>query len=164
MIDRNKYSPLLLIIGQYANTGSNESIDLIAKEQRKMLININLELSKYLLDSISPPYFSKLKSCLQNLINEKQSTYFVYPEILFDPGLKIEAFNFLREIAKVQPVTVAIQNAAVIKNKVNNANEKLVYGSPYHAEYTEMKSQDLRDVSIIEPKKFYKWEDSSEIS
>jgi len=164
MIDRNRYNRLLILIGQYAITGSSDSIDLLAKEHQKELININLEFSKFLLETISPTYFSKLKSHLENLITKKQSTFLIYPEILFEPSLHLETFHFFKDVSKVIPITVAIQNASLLMNKNNNTIDKLVYATPNHAEYKEMKVQDLRDVSIMEPKKLYKWEDSIEIS
>ena len=128
---RNGYPTggLYLIVGQHG-TGKTDTLKKIAEQLNESVVNLNLELSKALLEipMMDRPYramkfFDRLPEMGNNFLLLDNI------ELLFEPELKLRALSALRNIARKKSV-IATWPGEVTGNK-------LLHATRGHPEYFE---------------------------
>lgn len=137
-VAENLYYSLILIVGE-CGTGKTSIIQKLAKMNEAAHININLSLSKELLELTKKQRQLKLSEILAQIINGNSKKVFLDNlEILFDVELKQDPLRLLQGLARNLTI-VASWNGTVEKGK-------LTYANPGHSEY---KSYDLTDTLVV---------------
>lgn len=132
------YQRLVLIVGK-SGTGKTSVIRNLAKLYNTEPININLYLSKELLELTQKQRQLKLPEILSQAINGTGKTVFIDNiEILFDVELKQDPLRLLQGLSRNITV-VASWNGAFNQGK-------LTYAEPGHNEY---RSYDITDTLIV---------------
>jgi len=130
---KNLYNRLILIIGPFGS-GKTTLIRNISEEAGRGILNVNLELSKELLDMSKKQRMLKTSNCLSEIINRNYNNYnegeVVFldnTEILFDTELKLGPLRLLQDLARYHCI-VATWNGIV-------DGESLIYAKIGHQEY-----------------------------
>jgi len=132
------YHRLVLIVGK-SGTGKTAIIQRLAKQYETTPININLHLSKELLELTEKQRQLKLSKLLDEAVAGVGKRVFLDNiEILFDVELKQDPLRLLQGLSRNLTV-VASWNGTFDRGK-------LTYSEPWHHEY---KSYDLIDVLVV---------------
>jgi adenylate kinase family enzyme len=132
------YYRLVLIVGK-GGTGKTSVIQNLAKLHDATPININLRLSKELLELTEKQRQLKLSAILAHAVNDAGEKVFLDNiEILFDVALKQDPLRLLQGLSRNVTV-VAAWNGAF-------DNGRLTYAEPGHREY---RSYDLTDTLVV---------------
>jgi len=132
------YHRLVLIVGK-SGTGKTSVIQHLAKLHKTDPININLRLSKELLELTEKQRQLKLSEILVQVVNGTGVKVFLDNiEILFDVELKQDPLRLLQGLSR-NLIVVASWNGAFDKGK-------LTYAELGHREY---RSYDLTDTLIV---------------
>lgn len=134
------YYRLVLVVGK-TGSGKTEVIQTIAKEFGVSVINLNLVLSKELLELTAKQRALRLPEILANITENYYSPVFLDNiELLFDQDLKQDPLRLLQKISRNQTI-VASWNGEL-------KNRKLVYAEIDHPEYRSYNSVDVLIVSM----------------
>jgi len=108
------------------------------------MINVNLELSRCLLDLTQRQRALRAAECMGNIVRECDNPLVLLDnlELLFDPALQLNPLKLLHGLARNQTLVAAWNG------KIKDGN--LVYAEPGHLEYQSYSSTDLIVVKIIE--------------
>ena len=135
---KNLYNRLILIIGPFGS-GKTTLIRTISKEAGPGILNVNLEVSKYLLDMSKKQRMLKASNCLSEIINrnynEGEVVFLDNTEILFDTELKLDPLRLLQDLARYHCI-VATWNGIV-------DGESLIYAKTGHQEYRKYDTKGL---------------------
>lgn len=144
------YNRLVLVVGE-SGSGKTAVLSNIAQifdaaplsdaaqKHSTQLINLNLTLSKALLELTARQRILRLPKLMSAIINEAGSLVLLDNiEILFDEGLKQDPLKLLKGLSRNQLI-VASWNGRYEKNK-------LIYAEPDHPEY---KAYDSEDTIIV---------------
>lgn len=132
------YHRLVLIVGK-SGSGKTSVIQNLAKQHKTDPININLCLSKELLELTQKQRQLKLSEILAQAVNDKGEVVFLDNiEILFDIELKQDPLRLLQGLSR-NITLVASWNGIIDKGK-------LIYAEPGHLEY---RSYDLTDTLVV---------------
>jgi len=132
------YHRLVLIVGK-GGSGKTSVLQNLAKLHDVEPININLSLSKELLELTEKQRQLKLAEILAQAVNGNSNTVFLdNMEILFDVELKQDPLRLLQGLSRNLTV-VASWNGIFEKGK-------LTYAEPGHREY---RSYDLTDTLVV---------------
>jgi adenylate kinase family enzyme len=135
---RELYYPLVLIVGE-SGSGKTSVIQNLAKQHKTDPININLCLSKELLELTARQRQLKLAEILAQAVIDKGEVVFLDNiEILFDIGLMQDPLRLLQNLSRNLTV-VASWNGSFDKGK-------LTYSEPEHCEY---RSYYLTDTLVV---------------
>lgn len=130
------YYRLGLII---APTGSGKTglLQAVQEQYGFPLVNVNLELSRLLLDLTERQRLLQISRLLEHLCAQvdRETVLLDNTEILFDQSLKQDPLHLLQGISRNRTV-VATWNGTL-------ENEHLIYASPDHAEYRHYPNQDF---------------------
>ena len=135
---KNLYNRLILIIGPFGS-GKTTLIRNISEEAGRSILNVNLELSKDLLDMSKKQRMLKASNCLSEIINrnynEEEVVFLDNTEILFDTELKLDPLRLLQDLARYHCI-VATWNGIV-------DGESLIYAKIGHQEYRKYSRKGL---------------------
>lgn len=139
----NNYNRLILIVGQY-NSGKTSLIREIGKDLNLDVINVNLELSRNLLDMSKKERMIQAQSVFNSIIEKniiKDSVVLLDNiEILFDYELKIDPLKVLKDLSKYYCVV------ATFSGKLDN--NSIIYSQTGHREYRKYQSNELITYSM----------------
>lgn len=134
----NDYNRLILIVGQY-NSGKTSLIREIGKELNLDVINVNLELSRNLLDMSKSERMVNIQTIFNTIVEKKSVQDGVVLldniEILFDYELKIDPLKILKDLSRYY-IVVAIWNGKI-------ENGSVIYGQIGHREYRKYPPNEL---------------------
>ena len=135
------YHRLILIVAP-SNTGKTLALQSVHERLDAPLININLELSRRMLDLTLRQRILQLPQLLLEIISESQADVILLDniEILFDISLKQDPLRLLQSLSRSNTV-VAAWNGSVEK-------ENITYASPDHPEY---RRYPIKDLIILSP-------------
>lgn len=132
------YYRLVLIVGK-CGSGKTAVIQNLAKQYGTSPININLNLSKKLLELTKKQRLLKLSEILSQTINGTGEIVFLDNiEILFDVELKQDPLRLLQRLSR--NLTMVTSWNGIFNNR------KLTYAEPGHREY---RSYDLTDILVV---------------
>jgi hypothetical protein len=106
------------------------------------LVNVNLELSRRMLDLTERQRALQLPRLLSKVVNATESDVILLDniEVLFDVSLKQDPLRLLQGLSRNKTVVAAWSGTI--------DGEHLVYGTPEHPEYRRYSS---RDVLVVQP-------------
>ncbi len=135
---KSQYYRLILIVGP-ANSGKTTLLQDIGRETGSEILNVNLELSKSLLELSRKQRIRKVAQCLSDIINNHyqsgDTVLLDNTEILFDVELKQDPLKLLQQLSRDRCV-VASWNGKI-------ENDSLVYANSDHREYRTYHTKDL---------------------
>jgi len=119
---------LILVVGP-AGSGKTLVLREVSVSTSALLVNVNLELSRQMLDLTEHQRTLQLPRLLSKIVNETRGEL-VLPdntEILFDVHLQQDPLRLLKEFSRNKTV-VAAWNGSV-------SDDRLIYADPGHPEY-----------------------------
>lgn len=133
----NMYYRLILLVGSEVNNTKN--LREISKKLDTPVINVNLELSKRLLNKTIRQRKLDLVKSMQEIVRNREVSLLDHTEIFFDVELGQDPLHLLEGVSRNQTV-IAAWNGEV-------QHEKLLYATPEHSEY---RSYSIKDLLVIE--------------
>jgi len=132
------YYRLVLLVGE-CGSGKTSIIQNVAQQNNAELININLHLSKALLEPTTKQRPLKIPEILAQIVNGTSGIVFLDNiEILFDVALKQDPLRLLQGLSRKR--TVLTSWNGTFKNR------KLMVAEPGHPEY---RNYDAADILIV---------------
>lgn len=132
------YYRLVLIVGE-SGSGKTSVVRNVAKLHHVEPININLHISKALLELNEKQRQLKLSELMKHAVNGKGNTVFLDNiEILFDAQLKQNPLRLLQGLSRNLTI-LSSWNGSVEKGK-------LTYAEPGHSEY---RNYDITDTLVV---------------
>lgn len=129
------YHRLLLIVGPSAS-GKTTALQELADQSGAPLINVNLELSRRLLDLTERQRALQLHSVLEEILGAEAPTILIDNiELLFDPALRQDPLRLLQRLSRRRTLVVS-WNGTV-------DGDHLVYSTPDHPEYRRYPTREL---------------------
>ncbi len=140
------YHRLILVVAPPGG-GKTEALQDVARRLELPLINLNLELSRRLLDLTERQRLTRLSRLLSDIVNsyDVETILLNNTEILFDTSLKQNPLPLLQGISR-NKVIVATWNGTVEKGY-------LTYATPDHPEYRRYPARELTIVTVMESTK-----------
>jgi hypothetical protein len=134
------YHRLILVVGP-AGTGKTAALQLIAGQSGFEYLNINLELSRHLLDLTQRQRALQIQQILDDIVGRDHALPILLDntEILFDVALRQDPLRLLQGVAR-HCTLVATWNGTL-------QGEYLTYARPEHPEYRRYPARDLVIVS-----------------
>ncbi len=133
------YHRLVLLVGE-TGTGKTTALLDVCHQLGITKVNLNLELSKLMLEMTAKQRTLQLPIILEDLLkyDEKKTIALDNIEILFDVNLQQDPLRLLQKISRNKNIIVSWNGS------VNNT--KLMYAVPGHPEY---RSYDRSDLLIV---------------
>lgn len=129
------YHRLLLIVGP-SGSGKTAGLQELADQSRAPLVNVNLELSRRLLDLTVRQRALQLHSVFEEILGPEPPTVLVDNiELLFDPALRQDPLRLLQRLSRRRTLVVS-WNGTV-------DGDHLVYSTPDHPEYCRYPTREL---------------------
>jgi len=134
------YYRLLLVVGP-AGAGKTMALQDVRDRSGAPLLNVNLELSRRMLELTERQRALQLSRLLSEIVNAAQADVILLDniEVLFDVSLKQDPLKLLQGLSRNKTV-VAAWNGSV-------DNEHLVYATPDHPEYKRYPKRDFLAVT-----------------
>ncbi|MDQ7839163.1 MAG: BREX-3 system P-loop-containing protein BrxF [Thermodesulfobacteriota bacterium] len=138
---KNLYERLILIVSP-SGSGKTSALQEVSSRTGAPIVNVNLELSKCLLDLGQKKRQLKLPTLLDDIIRKREDTLLLLDniELLFDTNLKLKPLSLLQ--------TVSRNKTLVVSWNGHIANDRLLYAEPGHHEYREC---DIKGLQLISP-------------
>ena len=135
------YYRLILIVGP-AGSGKTKILQEVAESTSSPVINVNLELSRRMLDLTRRQRALYLDKLLNEIVGNAQSDVILLDniEILFDYELKQNPLHLLQKLSRNRTI-VATWNGSIV-------DRYLTYAVPTHREYRRYPVDDLIIVDI----------------
>ena len=135
---KNLYSRLILITGS-PDSGKTRLLQKVSEETGGKILNVNLELSKYLLNMSKKQRMLKASRCLSDIIdrdyNPDDVVFLDNSEVLFDSELKLDPLKLLQDLARYHCIVATWGGTA--------DGESLIYAKIGHREYRKYNRNDL---------------------
>jgi len=135
------YYRLTLVVGPTGVGKTSALVDVQARTGASLL-NVNLELSRLMLDLTGRQRALQLSRLLQDLVRKSEGDIILLDntEILFDAGLQQNPLRLLKKLSRNKRV-VAAWNGGIVKGL-------LTYAAPAHPEY---RRYPIRDFLVASP-------------
>ncbi len=135
------YHRLVLLVGPAA-TGKTAALRAVSLRTGAPLVNLNLELSKRMLDLTERQRALAVANLVEDILAENAEDIVLLDniEILFDVSLKLDPLRLLQGSARSRTL-VAAWNGAV-------ENNQLTYAEPGHPEYRKYLAKDCIIVPV----------------
>jgi hypothetical protein len=130
------YHRLILVVAPLG-AGKTAAFQAVAKHTGYHYMNVNLELSRYMLELTQRQRQLRVSRLLQDIMRTShgQTVLLDNLEILFDVSLKLDPLRCLRDLARNTTI-VAAWNGTVSAGH-------LIYATPEHPEYRRYALEDL---------------------
>jgi Cdc6-like AAA superfamily ATPase len=139
------YHQMVLLVGP-SGSGKTTALHHLCAELNCDLLNVNVELSKRLIDMTGRQRMLSLSQLFEDLVNSVENIVVLDNlELLFDAALKQDPLRLLQQIARTQTIVAAWPGRM--------EGHKLIYAEPGHPEYREYQAQDILIVRIGEAEK-----------
>ena len=139
----NEYYRLILIAGP-SGSGKTTLLQKLGRETKREILNVNLELSKALLELTRNERMRKGAGLLEEIVDTRypdgETALLDNTEILFDTDLKIDPLKLLQQLSKERCIVATWSGTA--------ENERLVYARPDHGEY---RTYNTHGLSVVHP-------------
>ena len=104
---RTAYHRLVLVVGP-AGAGKGAVLRLAAEQTHGRLINVNLELSRQLLDLTTEQRALRFARVLHEVLGPDRSPAFLHRiEMIFDPAFQQDPLRLLRQLSRTRTVVAA---------------------------------------------------------
>lgn len=135
------YHRLIMLVAP-AGTGKTAALQEVHKRTDAPLVNVNLELSRRMLDLTERQRVLQLPRLLSEMVNVAQTDVILLDniEVLFDVSLKQDPLRLLQGLSRNKTVVAAWGGSI--------DGEYMVYAKPDHPEY---KRYPLRDFLVVNP-------------
>ena len=130
------YHYLLLVVSP-SGTGKTEALREAAKRAGSKVVNVNMELSRRMLELTERQRALKLPDLLRDISTEQkdEALFLDNTEILFDVALKQDPLRLLQALSR---------NRYIVATWSGHADgDHLTYADPEHAEYRRYSTKDL---------------------
>jgi hypothetical protein len=136
------YHRLMLVVAP-AGAGKTTALQDVQERAGAPLINVNLELSRRMLDLTESQRALRLPRLLMEIVNDAAGDVVLLDniEILFDVSLKQDPLRLLQGLSRNKTI-VASWNGMSVKGR-------LEYGEPWHEEFKCYAKEDLKGILII---------------
>lgn len=129
------YHRLLLVVGP-SGSGKTRALQNLAQEMGAPLVNLNLEVSRRLLELTDRQRALQLPQVLQDAVGNDGATILLdNTEILFDVSLKQDPLRLMQGLSRNRTVVVAWNGSL--------EGDHLVYATPEHPEFRRYPLQEL---------------------
>ncbi|MDO8957957.1 MAG: BREX-3 system P-loop-containing protein BrxF [Deltaproteobacteria bacterium] len=135
------YRRLILLVGP-AGSGKTKALQEVHNRQGVPLINVNLELTRRMLDLTGKQRALQVPKLLGDIIDKADGDIVLLDniEILFDILLKLDPLRLLQNISRLKTI-VAAWNGSIDK-------EQITYAMPDHPEYRRYPIRDFLVVNM----------------
>ncbi|MEW6664981.1 MAG: BREX-3 system P-loop-containing protein BrxF [Thermodesulfobacteriota bacterium] len=130
------YHRLVLLVGP-AGSGKTKVLQDVSESIGAPMINVNLELSKRMLDLTERQRMLQFPRLLQGTVVKTQGDTVILDniEILFDTSLRQDPLRLLQSLSRNKTV-VAAWNGSI-------EDDNVIYATPDHPEYKRYSTRDL---------------------
>ena len=132
----------LVILVAPGGAGKTSALQDVHERTGALLVNVNLGLSRRMLDLTERQRALQLPRLLSEMVNGGQSELILLDnmEMLFDVALKQDPLRLLQGLSRNKTV-IAAWNGSMV-------NEQLIYATPDHPEYRKYPIRDLLVVHL----------------
>lgn len=136
------YHRLVMLVAP-AGAGKTTALKEVRERVGAPLVNVNLDLSRRMLDLTERQRALRLPRLLMDIVNDSAGDVVLLDniEILFDVSLKQDPLRLLQGLSRNKTV-VAAWNGMSLKGR-------LEYGEPWHKEFKRYAKEDLKGMLII---------------
>lgn len=133
---KDQFYRLLFIVGPSGN-GLKNILYSLSKKIDIPLLNINLEVSRHLLELPEKQRPTKVVKIVENLMSGKNKNTFIFYniELLFNAALKIDPLRLLQKISR--------NNTIIVGWNGEIRDKHLNYAVPAHPDYKKYNTKDL---------------------
>lgn len=135
----------LVVLAGIAGSGKTAALQSIAQKSGCPIVNVNLEMSKKMLELTKSQRSRQIEPLLKNIISTAPGDVVLLDnlEILFDTALEVEPLRLLQ---------VASRNRTVVASWSGTYNGGiLTYAAPGHPEFVQFKQVDAVVVAVGQP-------------
>ena len=127
----------LVLVAAPSGGGKTEALRDVAERAQAPVVNVNLELSRRMLDLTERQRALNASRILAEIVEETRAPLVLLDniEVLFDPGLKQDPVRVLQSLSRNRTI-VAAWNGTVEAGQ-------LVYGGPGHPEHVRAPARDF---------------------
>ena len=135
------YHRLIMLVAP-AGAGKTAALRDVHQRRGAPVVNVNLELSRQMLDLTERQRALQLPRLLSEVVNTSETDVILLDniEVLFDVSLKQDPLRLLQGLSRNKTVVVAWSGSV--------DGEHLVYATPDHPEY---RRYPLRDIMVVQP-------------
>jgi len=139
------YHRLVFVVAE-SGSGKTKILREVSDELQAPFVNVNLELSRRMLDLTEKQRTLQLPRLLREIVDETDHDVVLLDnlEILFDVGLKQDPLRLLQSLSRNKTI-VAAWNGAIDLSACNaqTGEQYLTYATPEHPEYKRYPVQDF---------------------
>ena len=135
------YHRLLLVVAP-AGAGKTSALQEVRERTGATLVNVNLELSRRMLELTERQRAVNLQRLLQEILDNGGDEMILLDniEVIFDVGLKQDPLRLLQGLSRTKTI-VAAWNGTIAENS-------LIYATPDHPEY---RRYPMRELLVVSP-------------
>lgn len=142
---KGRYYRLLLLVG-FLSPVKNEALQGLSAATGAPIINVNLELSRRMLELTQRQRALQAQDLMQEILAEVRDEVVILDriEILHSQELELDPLRLLRDLSRNRTIA-AVWNGTVTDNH-------LIYAEPGHPEFRRYPTQDLQIICIDDSK------------